>query len=78
MLDARRVRAAALFCSPVKEPEREAGPAAMAHGPPPVGKRAWALCRILVVHVDVDAGGALKRREPQLKLPWNLRLEVLS
>ena len=68
VLGARRVRAAALFCPPVKEPEREAGPAAMGHPP-------WGSEHGLYV-VDVDAGGALKRREPQLQLPWNLRLEV--
>ena len=61
MLGARRVRAAALFCPPVEEPEREAGPAAMGHPP-------WGSEHGLYV-VDVDAGGALERREPELQLP---------
>ena len=54
MLGARRVRAAALFCPPVEEPEREAGPAAMGHPP-------WGSEHGLYV-VVVDAGGALKGR----------------
>ena len=33
VLGARSVRAAALFCPLVEEPEREAGPAAMGHPP---------------------------------------------
>ena len=42
----------------------------------PLGKRAWALLGLYVV--DVDAGGALikSRRDLELLLPWNLRLEV--
>ena len=48
MLGARRARAAALFCPPVKEPGREAGPAAMGHPP-------WGSEHGLYV-VDVDAG----------------------
>ena len=61
VLGARRVRAAALFCPPVEEPEREAGPAAMGHPP-------WGSEHGLHV-VDVNAGGALERREPELQLP---------
>ena len=60
-LGARRVRAAALFCPPVEEQEREAGPAAMGHPP-------WGSEHGLHV-VDVNAGGALERREPELQLP---------
>ena len=60
MLGARRVRAAALFCPPVEEPEREAGPAAMGHPP-------WGSEHGLHV-VDVNAGGALERREPELHM----------
>ena len=55
MLGARRVRAAALFCPPVEEPEREAGPAAMGHPP-------WGSEHGLYV-VVVNAGGALMGRE---------------
>ena len=62
------MRAAALFCPPVKEPEREAGPAAMGHPP-------WGSEHGLYV-VDVDAGGALIGREPELQLPVHMRLEV--
>ena len=68
VLGARRVRAAALFCPPVEEPEREAGPAAMGHPP-------WGSEHGLYV-VVVDAGGALMGREPKLQLPWNMRLKV--
>ena len=68
MLGARRVRAAALFCPPVEEPEREAGPAAMGH--PPRGSEHGFYV------VDVNAGGALTGREPQLQLPVHMRLEV--
>ena len=46
-----------VFCPPVEEPEREAGPAAM-NGPPPAGKQAsW------LYVVVVNAGGAPKGRE---------------
>ena len=55
VLGARRVRAAALFCPPVEEPEREAGPAAMGHPP-------WGSEHGLYV-VVVNAGGAPKGRE---------------
>ena len=68
VLGARRVRAAALFCPPVEEPEREAGPAAMGH--PPRGSEHG------LYVVDVSAGGALMGREPQLQLPVHMRLEV--
>ena len=68
VLGARRVRAAALFCPPVEEPEREAGPAAMGHPP-------WGSEHGLYV-VVVDAGGALTGREPKLQLPVHMRLEV--
>ena len=69
VLGARRVRAAALFCPPVEEPEREAGPAAMGHPP-------WGSEHGLYV-VVVDAGGALKGREQSI-LPVHMRLEVHS
>ena len=68
VLGARSVRAAALFCPLVEEPEREAGPAAM--GPPP-----WGSEHGLYV-VVVNAGGALMGREPQLQLPVHMRLKV--
>jgi hypothetical protein len=68
LLGARSVRAAALFCPLVEEPEREAGPAAM--GPPP-----WGSEHGLYV-VVVNAGGALMGREPQLQLPVHMRLKV--
>ena len=68
VLGARSVRAAALFCPLVEEPEREAGPAAM--GPPP-----WGSEHGLYV-VVVNAGGALKGREPKLQLPVHMRLKV--
>ena len=67
VLGARRVRAAALFCPPVEEPEREAGPAAMGHPP-------WGSEHGLYV-VDVDAWGALMGRE-QNNPPVHMRLEV--
>ena len=68
VLGARSVRAAALFCPLVEEPEREAGPAAM---PPPP----WGSEHGLYV-VVVNAGGALMGREPQLQLPVHMRLKV--
>ena len=68
VLGARSVRAAALFCPLVEEPEREAGPAAMGHPP-------WGSEHGLYV-VVVNAGGALMGREPQLQLPVHMRLKV--
>ena len=48
-------RVATLFCPPVEEPRREAGPAAMGHPP-------WGSKHGLYV-VVVNAGGAPKGRE---------------
>ena len=62
------VRAAALFCSWAEEPGRETGPAAMGHPP-------WGSEHGLYV-VVVNAGGALKGREPKLQLPVHMRLKV--
>ena len=56
------------FVPRLKNREREAGPAAMGHPP-------WGSEHGLYV-VDVDAGGALKGREPKLQLPVHMRLEV--
>ena len=80
VLGARRVRAAALFCPPVEEPEREAGPAAMGH--PPWGSEHG----LYVVVVDAgctqgagaeattamehEAGGS----QPSMGTPWTRKI----
>ena len=76
------MRAAALFCPPVEEPEREAGPAAMGHPP-------WGSEHGLYV-VVVDAGGALMHwagaeattagsheaggSRPSMGMPWTRKI----